>query len=184
LERSVALRPSAAAYSNLGTVYFYLRRFAGAARAYEQAVKVDDRDYALWGNLAESYYWSAGEREKAAAAYRRALLLAEEQLKVNPREASALGQVALDNAMLGNAAAAEQSLQRALALAPADPDLQLKGAVIESKLAHPDRAIAFLDKALSAGASPNVVRNNPSFDELLKTEALQKRLRAATPARN
>jgi len=185
LERSVGLRPSAAAYSNLGTVYFYLRRFADSARAYEQAVQLDARDYALWGNLAESYYWSAGEREKAAAAYRRALQLAEEQLKVNPREASALGQVALDNAMLGNAAAAEQYLQRALALAPADTDLQLKGAVIESSLAHPDRALAFLDKALAAGVSPNVVRNNPSFDELLKTEALQRRLRAAaTPARN
>ena len=180
LQRSVALRPSAAAYSNLGTVYFYLRRFAEAARAYEQAVKVDDRDYALWGNLAESYYWSVGERGKAATAYRRALLLAEEQLKVNPRQASALGQVALDNAMLGNAAAAERALQRALALAPADPDLQLKGAVIESSLAHPDRAIAFLGKALAAGVSPNVVRNDPSFDELLKTEPLQRLLREAS----
>ncbi len=177
LERSVHLRPSAAAYSNLGTVYFYLRRFADASRTYEQAMKLDARDYVLWGNLAEAYYWSPGEREKSANAYRRALALAEEQLKVNPRQTSALGQVALDNAMLGDLTAAEQYLRRALALAPRDPDLQLKGAVIESHLHHPDRAIALLDKALAAGISPDVVRNNPSFDDLAKTEPGQRLLR-------
>ena len=185
LEKSVSLRPSAAAYSNLGLVYFYLRRFGDAARAQEQALKLDDHDYLMWGNLAESYYWSPGEREKAAAAYRRALVLAEERLKINPREAAALGQVALCNAMLGNAAAAEQSLQRALDLAPADPDLQLKGAMIESKFGHPDRATVFLEKALATGASPGVVRNTPNFDELVKSEPLQKLLRAAaSPAHN
>lgn len=179
LERSVALRPSAAAYSNLGIVYFYLRRFGEAARAQEQALKIDDHDYLMWGNLAETYYWGGGGREKAAAAYRRALALAEERLKVNPREAAALGQVALCNAMLGNTPAAEQWLQRALALAPADPDLQLKGAMIESKFGHPDRATVFLEKALATGASPGVVRNTPNFDELVKSEPLQKLLRAA-----
>ncbi len=177
LERSVHLRPAAAAYSNLGTVYFYLRRFADASRAYEQAVKLDARDYVLWGNLAEAYYWSPGERGKSADAYRKALALAEEQLKVNPRQTDALGQVALDNAMLGDLTTAELYLRRALALAPRDPDLQLKGAVIESRLHHPDRAIAFLDKALAAGISPDVVRNNPSFDDLAKTELGQRLLR-------
>ena len=177
LEKSVHLRPSAAAYSNLGTVYFYLRRFADAARAYEQALKLDDRDYVLWGNLAEAYYWSPGERGKSADAYRRALALAQEQLKVNPRQTSALGQVALDNAMLGDMANAEQYLRRALALAPGDPDLQLKGAVTESRLGHPDRAIAFLEKALAAGISPDVIRNHPSFDNLVKSEPLQRLLR-------
>jgi len=177
LERSVQLRPSAAAHSNLGTVYFYLRRFADASRAYEQAVKLDARDYVLWGNLAEAYYWNPGERGKSADAYRKALALAEEQLKVNPRQTDALGQVALDNAMLGDLTTAEQYLRRALALAPRDPDLQLKGAIIESRLHHPDRAIAFLDKALAAGISPDVVRNNPSFDDLAKTGPGQRLLR-------
>jgi len=185
LERSVDLRPSAAAYSNLGTVYFYLRRFADAARKYEHAVKLDARDYVLWGNLAEAYYWSPGEREKSADAYRRALTLAEEQLKVNPRQTSALGQVALDSAMLGDLTTAEQYLRRALTLAPRDPDLQLKCAVIESRLGHPDRAIAFLDEALAAGISPDVIRNNPSFDGLAKTEPGQRLLRGkVTTPRN
>ena len=177
LERSVQLRPSAAAHSNLGTVYFYLRRFADAARAYEQAVKLDDRNPVLWGNLAEAYYWSPGAREKSADAYRRALALAEEQLKVNPRDPATLGQMAMDSAMLGENKPADGYLRRALALAPGDPDLQLKAAVIESHFGHPDRAIAFLEKALDAGISPDVIRNHPSFDDLAKTESWQRLLR-------
>jgi len=185
LERSVHLRPSPGTYSNLGTAYFCLRRFADAVRAYEQAVKLDDRDCVLWGNLAEAYYWSPGEREKSAAAYRRALPLAEEQLKVNPRRSSALGQVALGSVMLGDAATAQQYLRRALAVAPLDADLQLKGAIIESRLGHSEQAVAFLAKALAAGIAPDVISSNPNFDELAKTEPLQRLLRErSTSLRN
>jgi serine/threonine-protein kinase len=166
LEKSVNLRASPPGYSNLGTMYFYLRRFADAARAYEQALKLDARDYVLWGNLGEAYHWSPGEREKSADAYRKALLLAQEQLKVNPRQTSALGQVALDSAMLGDSATAGQYLRRALALAPRDPDLQLKAAVIENHFNRPDQAIAWLSKAFAAGLSPNLVRDHPGFDNL------------------
>jgi serine/threonine-protein kinase len=177
LEESVRLRPSASAYSNLGTVYFYLRRFADAARAYERAVKLDDRNFVLWGNLAEAYYWTPGEREKATDAYRKSVSLGEQRLNVNPRDTSALGQVAMGSAMQGERRAADEYLRRALALAPADPDLQLKAAVIESRFNNPGRALAFLDTALAAGISPDVIRNNPSFDDLAKTEPWQRLLR-------
>ncbi len=177
LERSVALRPSASGYSNLGTVYFYLRRFSDAARIYEKAVKVDNRECVLWGNLAEAYYWTPGERDKSTDAYRKAVWLGEEQLKVNPRDTSALGQVAVASAMLGEREAAEQYLNRALALAPSDPDLQLKAAVIDTRLGHRDRAIDWLGRALATGLSPELIRTNPIFDELARSPRLQKLLR-------
>ena len=174
LEKSVQLRPSAAAYSNVGTVYFYLRRYADAARAYEQAVKLDDRNYVLWGNLAEAYYWSPGEREKSADAYRKALPLAQAQLRVNPRDASAMGQMAMDSAMLGRGKEADEYLRQALALAPGDPDLQLKAALIGSYFNRRDQAIAWLSGALGAGLSPNLVRNHPGFDNLRSNTQYQR----------
>jgi len=174
LEKSVQLRPSAAAYSNVGTVYFYLRRYADAARAYEQAVKLDDRNYVLWGNLAEAYYWSPGEREKSADAYRKALPLAQAQLRVNPRDASAMGQMAMDSAMLGRGKEADEYLRQALALAPGDPDLQLKAALIGSYFNRRDQAITWLSGALGAGLSPNLVRNHPGFDNLRSNTQYQR----------
>ncbi len=177
LERSVQLRPSAAAYSNLGTVYFYLRRFADAARAYERAVKLDDRDYVLWGNLGEAYYWSPGERDKSTDAYRKAVSLGEEQLKVNPRDTSALGQVAMGRAMLGERKVADEYLGRALALAPGDPDLQVKAAIIDSHFGRPDRATAWLSKAVGAGLSADLIRSNPNFDDLKSEDRFQQLFR-------
>lgn len=177
LERGVALRASPTAYSNLATVYFYLRRFSEAARTYEKAVKLDERDFLLWGNLAEAYYWNPGERDKSTDAYHRAVALAQAQLKVNPRDTSALGQVAVANAMLGERGAAAEYLRRALALGSSDPDLQLKAAIIEIRLGNQDRAIDCLGRALATGLSPELIRTNPIFDELAKSQRLQKVLR-------
>ena len=177
LEKAAALRPSPTMYSNLGTVYFYLRRFSDAARTYEKAVKLDDHDSVLWGNLAEAYYWSPGERDKSIEAYHKAVSLGEAQLKVNPRDSSALGQIAVANAMLGDRGAAVEYLGRALALASSDPDLQLKAAIVETRLGHSDRAVDCLARALARGISPELIRTNPVFDELAKSQRLQKLLR-------
>src|SRR5437899_122325 len=51
LERSVSIRPTGPAHSNLATAYFHQRRFADAARNFEEAVKLDERNYELWRNL-------------------------------------------------------------------------------------------------------------------------------------
>jgi tetratricopeptide (TPR) repeat protein/predicted Ser/Thr protein kinase len=177
LEHAVALRPSPTGYSNLATVYFYLRRFSDAARTYEKAVKLDNRDFVLWGNLAEAYYWSPGERDRSINAYHQAVSLGEAQLKVNPRDSSALGQIAVANAMLGDRGAAAEYLGRALALASSDPDLQLKAAIVETRLGHSDRAVDCLARALASGISPELIRTNPVFDELAKSQRLQKLLR-------
>ena len=87
-ERSVSIRPSQSACSNLGTAYFYLRRFPEASRAYEQALKFDERQRSVWGNLGDAYYWQPVRRPESVAAYRRAIALAGEQLLVNPHNAT------------------------------------------------------------------------------------------------
>jgi tetratricopeptide (TPR) repeat protein len=57
LDKSIAIRPTESAYANLGTAYFGLRRFEDAVRAYEQGLKLDDKDWLLWGNLGDARYW-------------------------------------------------------------------------------------------------------------------------------
>ncbi len=54
LTRSLELRPSHAAASNMGTIQFARGRYAEAARAFEQALALDARDYRVWRNLAIS----------------------------------------------------------------------------------------------------------------------------------
>ncbi|HEV8525591.1 MAG TPA: tetratricopeptide repeat protein [Terriglobales bacterium] len=174
LQKSVAIRPSPSGYSNLGTAYFYLRRFGDAARSYHAALNLDDHDYVLWGNLAEAYYWTPGERDKSLATCRRAIVLAQQRLKVNPRDANVLGWLASYHAILGDRTAAQKFLDDALAISPGDADMRLRAAVIYIKLGDRERSFRWLEKALAAGIPQSQIRNYPSFDILASDARFRK----------
>lgn len=165
-QRAVVIRPEAEPYSNLGTSYFYLRRFADSIRSYKEALKLGDQLYVVWGNLGDAYFWSSDHREEAAAAYEKAITLATQNLRVNPRDATALGNLAYYQAMRQEKAAATGNLNRALAIAPGDPELLFNAAVAYTQMGEDDRALAELKKALEAGYSANLVRDTPMFDKL------------------
>lgn len=165
-QRAVAIRPEAEPYSNLGTSYFYLRRFADSVRSYKEALKLSDQLYVVWGNLGDAYFWSSDHQEEAAAAYEKAITLAAQNLRVNPRDATALGNLAYYQAMRQEKAAATGNLNRALAIAPRDPELLFNAAVAYSQMGEDDRALVALKKALEAGYSANLVRDTPMFGKL------------------
>jgi serine/threonine-protein kinase len=165
-ERSAALRPTADAYSNLGTAYFGLRQFVEAARAYEKAVNLEAHDYLWWGNLGDARYWAPGQRAQATSAYRRAIALAQEDLRINPREARTLGYLGYYYAMVGDRKAAQSCLAQGRAVAPGNAELQLNAALAHNQLGHHDLALEWLEKALAAGISPATVRDNPFLDNL------------------
>ena len=101
--RSAEIRPTAPALSNLGTTLFYRGRYDEAAEALEKAVKLNDRQVAVWLNLGRTLYESPARRPDARAPLERAVALAEEQLRVNPRDAALLADLADAHAMLGHA---------------------------------------------------------------------------------
>ena len=75
-----------------------LRRSRAHAR---EAAATGTRDYRTWRNLGAARYWAPGERAKAAEAYRRAAALAEEERRVDPKNARLLAHLADCYAMLG-----------------------------------------------------------------------------------
>jgi serine/threonine-protein kinase len=165
-ERSVAIRPSGDGYSNVGTAYFYLRRFEEAAQAYQKAVDLEPHDYLWWGNLGEARYWAPGQRAEATGAYQQAILRAQETLGVNPRDRRAVGYMAYYQAMVGDRQAALAALEQALAVAPNDPELQYLAAQTQLKLGQTNLALEWLEKALAAGLNPATVRDNPFLENL------------------
>ena len=177
LERSVALRPSAEALSNLGTAYFSLQRYQDAGRAYEKAVKLAPANYLMWGNLADAYYWAPEMRDQAPGAYRKAISLGEESLKVNPRSHYLLGNMAYYHAMLNERGPALAYLQQALKFAHGDPDLRFKAALVYNQLGETGRALEWLVQALTAGLSPAIVRDTPNLKNLLGTSRMQELVR-------
>jgi eukaryotic-like serine/threonine-protein kinase len=166
LERSIAIRPIAYGYTNLGNAYFFLRRYEEADRAYEQAIKLTEKDSLLWWNLGDGYYWTPGKRSQSVAAYKQGIAIAEEELHVNPNNSSSYGVLAVCHAMLGERNPALDALRRGLQLSPTDQFLFYQGALVYNQFGQSEVAIDWLKKAVAAGWPRSRLRDYPNFDHL------------------
>jgi len=166
LERSLSIRPTADARSNLATAYFQMRRYSEAAARFEEAVKLDEKNYLLWGNLGDAYYWAPGRRFEAAGAYGKAIELGEGKLRVNSRDAEVLSSLAMYHAMRGETKPAMDDLSAALHLKPRSPDLLFNAGIAYQQVGDTKRALDALENAVAAGVSPATLRDTPNFDGL------------------
>ena len=165
IEKSIAIRPSSDAYVIAADALFYLRRFQEATQNNLAALKLDNGNYQTWGNLGDSYYYG-GNRSDAAGAYKKAISLAEPQLKLNPSDAGLQADLANYYSMLGERQQALSHVDRALQLGHGDKELLFIAAGVYNQLHETGPALEFLGKALAAGYSRSVVGATASFDSL------------------
>ena len=165
LRKSISIRPNVVAYNNIAVAQFHLHRFQDSVLSYKEALKLDDSDYSTWGNLGDSYYYG-GDRTSAADVYRKAITMAESQLKVNPRDAGVLGDLASYHSMLGDRSQALAYLDRSLELGHGDKELLLNAAVVYNQLRETGPALEWLSKALAAGYSRSRIETGAPFDNL------------------
>jgi serine/threonine-protein kinase len=165
LQRSISIRPTYAAYSNLGTALFKLRRFDESAVAFKEALRFNDSDYVVWGNLGAAYYY-AGDHARATETLQQAVSRAKEKLQVNTQDALVLADLATYYSTLGQRSLAFDSMKRALRLAPSNPELLLDEAMIYNDSGDAERAIRSLRSALIAGYTLDSLRNAPALDNL------------------
>src|SRR5260370_28508745 len=178
LQHSIAIRPTAGAYTNSGNAYFYLHRYGDAAGAYEVAVNLSPSEYILVWNLADGYYWAPAKRTEAGNADRQPISLAINRLQVDSRHGYALGVIAYWHAMLGERKAALDYLRAALKLATADSEMRFKAALVYNQFADPTNALRWLKSALASGLSVAVVRDTPNFDSLRSDPRFQELIQA------
>jgi serine/threonine-protein kinase len=174
LKRSLEIRPTHDAFSNLATAYFRLRKYDDAAYNYSQAVARDDMDYIVWGNLGDAYYYSEASRQRAAAAYQKAISIAKNNLEINPRDAGVHGDIAGYYSMLGQRNDAVIHLRDALSLSGGtDPALLYQAALVYNQLGDTTRALRFLAKAISAGYSVSNISSAQALDNLHTNQEFQ-----------
>src|SRR6185503_11083448 len=83
--RALALGADARAYTNIGSLELARGRMAEAAAAFAEAARLEPRNPIAQRNLGDVYE-RMGRREAAVAAYRSAVALCEDQLRVNPKD--------------------------------------------------------------------------------------------------
>ncbi len=166
LKRSLTIRPTEAAANNLAGIEFRRGSFSEAARAFEKALAFNDREYRVWRSLASAYYWAPGERDKAAAAYRKAAELARAARAVNPRDAVVTMDLADCLANLGEAREARELAAEALGQAPQDVELMQRAVLVYEVLADRDAALRWLREALKRGYPRDNFERSPTLKSL------------------
>ncbi|HET9802404.1 MAG TPA: tetratricopeptide repeat protein, partial [Candidatus Acidoferrum sp.] len=164
-QKALAIQPYAATYSNLGTSFFYLKRYQESVQMFQKAVEMSPGEETIVGNLADAYRW-AGDKNKANATYDQAIGLAYKQLQVNPRDAAALGHMALYHSKKGEAAMAQDFIRRARAIDPSDIYLIYTVAVVETNASNPAAAVEALRSALQKGFATADIESDPEFSPL------------------
>jgi tetratricopeptide (TPR) repeat protein len=165
-EQALRIKPDDdLAASNLATLYFFEGRFDDAARLFEEVAVREATDPLLWGNLGDTYHWSPGLREKAPEAYRRAVALSREQLKVNPRDTVVRAELAYYLAMLGQSREAREHLAEALEVSATDTEILYLASQIHEVLGDRKEALRFLDRAIQGGYPKTEVRAHPLFSD-------------------
>jgi len=179
LERSAEARPSRAAFSNIGTLYFVGARYVDAARMYEKAIEVEDdpsRAWTTWGNLAAANNQIPGREERARECYARALGLAREQLRVRPEDADLITQLAVYSAGVGDTTAALGYLGNAVALSPDDESVMFQMGLTYEVLGRREEALDWLESAVENGYSREQVEGTPDLRELCADERYRRRI--------
>lgn len=116
-ERSNAIEPNAVAQSNLAVLYFYEGDYQKALPLHLEAAK-NSTEHNQWGNLADTYRQLPGEEQKAIAAYRKAITLAEKLLVLTPEDAELISWLALYYAHVGEKQKAMAAIARTRSLSP------------------------------------------------------------------
>src|SRR4029077_2524855 len=166
-QKSLEIEQHPNSYSNLGTAYFYLKRYDDSVKMFEKAVEMSPNDVVITGNLADAYRWS-GRKEEALTTYDKAIVLACEDLQVNPRSASDMEQLSLYYAKKGDAGHALEFIRHALSIEPSNISLLYTQAVVYCLAGQHTEALTALQEALKKGYSVDEAKNDPELGELQK----------------
>jgi len=166
-QRGLQIEPdNADLYANIGTVSFFLGRFEEDVNYTKKAIALGPKKYQYWGNLADAYRMIPGEANKASEAYKQAVLLAEEQLKINPKDLDVLSSLALNYSRTGNDRQARKYLDLILRARPNNVDVLRIACLIHLEAGEKQESFKWLEKAVHAGYPREQLTENPELASL------------------
>jgi len=167
--KAAEIEPRYDIWANLATLYYYHEsKFEEAAQMYENALSISDHNHRVWGYLASASYWAGRDSLTVKEYYQKALTLAREEKRVNPRDAELLVNIASYQTALGDLSEARQNLNNALDLAPENISVICNAGIVFEKLGNRDRALTLITNALERGYAYSEIENDPYLRDFLK----------------
>jgi tetratricopeptide (TPR) repeat protein len=164
-KQSLALRATAPAYTNLGTIYYFLGRCPEAVSMMKQAADLAPNSEQMWGNLGDAYA-CAGQPAGAHLAYQRAVELGQHRLTVNANDGETISVVALYQAKLGDKSKALANIREARRIAPGSRKVLWEAALVYELAGNRTEALAALAGAIHGGQPLDEVRGEPALKDL------------------
>jgi serine/threonine protein kinase/tetratricopeptide (TPR) repeat protein len=164
-ERSVELKPSFIALSNLGTLEFEEGRFGAAVQHFERALDEDPGDRATWTYLGTAQHFG-GRPESAVRAFQRAVEIGEGDLAESPDDPEILASVAGSYGMLEEFERGLELARRAALQEGMRPVVMGSLAEAFEDLGERDAALEWIVKAFDNGLKPVWVERRPSLQDL------------------
>jgi len=160
--QSLKYHEDADVYSNLGSLYYQKKDFKQAIIMFEKATKLSPELALFWGNLADAMYYSQ-QKVKAKVIYTKAIFLAENALKNNPKDVAALSTLALYCARLKHFEKAKGYIEQALHIAPSEINVLYYAAIVNFEVNQPQLAWPLLEQAISSGYPTELLSRAPEM---------------------
>lgn len=169
LQQGLQVRSDVNLYGRLGGIKYSQGDFVAAAAAYEKAALGNPQDYEGWIGLANALIQLPDKKADARIAYEKAQKLLEAKLEQRPSDGWLMVTIARIHARVGEGKESLAMLNKALALAPNNPDVHFQAACAYELMGLRNSALAEIDKAKQLGFSEAKIRSEPILKELLKT---------------
>ncbi len=161
LEQALEIRPSAELHVIMARLRAGRGRFDDALAEMKLAMAEDPNNPANWEGLGDARRWM-GDRS-AAAAYKRAIELARNELVKTPGDLDVRANLALYLAKSGNLGGAEAELGRLLAAGAPPPRTMYAAAVASELVGDRGRAMGWLSKAMENSHAVRTIRTDPDL---------------------
>ncbi len=177
LERSIAIKPSYGAWSNLGTLLYMQSEYEAAVQAYGSALALHDHDYRIWGNLASAKYRLSEYETESLRDFEKALELAEDQRIITPHDTGLLSRLASYLQVLDRREEAVAVLEELAEQDPDNAEACFQVGHTYEQMDDRDMALTWLLRAVDKGYPVSKIANAPALESLVEDERWKSRIR-------
>jgi eukaryotic-like serine/threonine-protein kinase len=178
LQKSYQLNANDEAAIGLAAINRIQGKYSEAISHAQDAVKLEPSMASDWLELGDCYSAAGGQRKEAAAAYKRAREVQEEQMRVEARNGPGWMLLALCNAKADRLDSTAALMEKAEALGANDMDSQLMKVRILVLLNRGQESFAAMSRCIARGATafqfqtmPDLepLRNDPRFKKMVES---------------
>ena len=151
---------------NMGTVFFFEQRFEDALEMYLRASELRPEDQVTWGAIGDAYRFISGKQAESAAAYEKAITLAERNYQVNPNDLEVVSALSRFYATANRPDKAEEFIAVALEMSSEDMYMWYDISLAYLALGRVDDCIDAIEQLIAWGYSRDLLSGDLMFSEI------------------